>query len=99
MRGPEARPAPALRLRIGRRLSVEVKGVEQFLLVDDVVTVEDGAARVPGQAHGDLLGHVGAGRPAGSYETVKRFVRPLREMQLYAAVRLCCNFGRRRLVI
>ena len=63
MRGPEARAAPALRLRIGRRLSVEVKGVEQFLLVDDVVAVEDGAALVPVRAHGDPLGHVGAGRP------------------------------------
>ena len=37
-----------------------VPGVEQFLLVDDVVAVEDGAALVPGQEHGDPLGDVRA---------------------------------------
>ena len=34
-----------------------VAGPEQFLFVDDVVAVEDGAALVAGQAHGDPLGH------------------------------------------
>ena len=37
-----------------------VAGVEQFLLVDDVVAIEDGAALVPGQEHGDPLGDVRA---------------------------------------
>ena len=55
--------APTLRLHIGRRLSVEVKGVEPFLLVDDVVAVEDGAALAPGEAHGDPLGHAAPGGP------------------------------------
>ena len=32
---------------------------EQFLLVDDVVAVEDGAALVPGEEHGDPLGDDG----------------------------------------
>ena len=42
-----------------------VPGVEQFLLVDDVVAVEDGAALVPGQEHGDPLGDVRADQVAG----------------------------------
>ena len=42
-----------------------VAGVEQFLLVDDVVAVEDGAARVAGQEHGDPLGDAGADQVAG----------------------------------
>ena len=47
-----------------------VPGVEQFLLVDDVVAIEDGAALVPGQEHGDAFGDVrtdqitGGGAPA-----------------------------------
>ena len=40
-------------------------GVEQFLLVDDVVGVEDGAALVAGQEHGDPLGDFGADQVAG----------------------------------
>ena len=41
-----------------------VPGVEQFLLIDDVVAVEDGAALVPGQEHGDPLGDVRADQVA-----------------------------------
>ena len=42
------------RLRLLRQIGDElVPGVEQFLLVDNVVAVEDGAALVPGQEHGD----------------------------------------------
>ena len=41
-----------------------VAGPEQFLFVDDVVAVEDGAALVAGQAHGDPLGHAGPAPPA-----------------------------------
>ena len=45
------------RLRLLREIGDElVPGVEQFLLVDNVVAVEDGAALVPGQEHGDALG-------------------------------------------
>ena len=41
--------APAGRLRLPGQIGDElVPGVEQFLLVDDVVAVEDGAALVPG---------------------------------------------------
>ena len=40
-------------------------GVEQFLIVDDVVAVEDGAALVAGQEHGDPLGDAGADQVAG----------------------------------
>ena len=42
-----------------------VPGLEQFLFVDDVVAVEDGAALVAGQEHGDPLGHAGADQVAG----------------------------------
>ena len=56
--------APAGRLRLLRQIGDElVPGVEQVLLVDDVVAVEDGADLVPCQKHGDPLGHAGAGRP------------------------------------
>ena len=49
------------RLRLLREIGDElVPGVEQFLLVDDVVAVEDGAALVPDQEHGDPLGDAGA---------------------------------------
>ena len=41
-----------------------VAGVEQFLLVDNVVAVEDGTALVPGQEHGDALGDVRADQVA-----------------------------------
>ena len=54
------------RLRLLRQIGDElVPGVEQFLLVDDVVAVEDGAALVPGQEHGDPLGDVRADEVAG----------------------------------
>ncbi len=53
------------RLRLLREILDElVPGVEQFLLVDDVVAVEDGAALVPGQEHGDPLGDVRADQVA-----------------------------------
>ena len=55
------------RLRLLRQIGDElVPGVEQFLLVDNVVAVEDGAALVPGQKHGDPLGDAGADQVAGS---------------------------------
>ena len=43
-----------------------VAGVEQFLFVDDVVAVEDGAGLVAGQEHGNPLGDAGADQVAGS---------------------------------
>ena len=58
--------ASAGRLRVVRQIGDElVPGVEQFLLVDDVVAVEDGAALVAGQEHGDPLGDAGADQVAG----------------------------------
>ena len=42
-----------------------VAGLEQFLFVDDVVAVEDGAGLVAGQEHGDPLGDTGADQGAG----------------------------------
>ena len=52
-------PTGWYRLRLLRQILDElVPGVEQFLLVDNVVAVEDGAALVPGQEHGDPLGDV-----------------------------------------
>ena len=42
-----------------------VAGLEQFLFVDDVVAVEDGAGLVAGQEHGDPLGEAGADQVAG----------------------------------
>ena len=54
------------RLRLLRQIGDElVSGVEQFLLVDDVIAVEDGAALVPCQEHGDPLGNVRADQVAG----------------------------------
>ena len=50
------------RRQIGDEL---VAGVEQFLLVDNVVAVEDGAALVAGQEQGDPLGDVRADQVAG----------------------------------
>ena len=58
--------APAGRLRLLRQIGDElVAGVEQFLLVNNVVAVEDGEALVPGQEHGDPLGDVRADQVAG----------------------------------
>ena len=42
-----------------------VASLEQFLLIDDVVAVEDGAGLVAGQEHGDALGDAGADEVAG----------------------------------
>ena len=54
------------RLHLLREILDElVPGVEQFLLVDNVVAVEDGAALVPGQEHGNPLGHAGTDQVAG----------------------------------
>ena len=54
------------RLRLLREILDElVPGVEQFLLMDNVVAVEDGAALVPGQEHGDAFGDVRADQVAG----------------------------------
>ena len=53
------------RLRLLRQIGDQlVPGVEQFLLVDDVVAVEDGAALVAGQEHGDAFGDVRADQVA-----------------------------------
>ena len=53
------------RLRLLREILDElVPGVEQFLLVNNVVAVEDGAALVPGQEHGDPFGDVRADQVA-----------------------------------
>ena len=49
------------RLRLLRQIGDQlVSGVEQFLLINNVVTVEDGPALVAGQEHGDPLGDVRA---------------------------------------
>ncbi len=64
--GREGPPTGWHRLRLLRQILDElVPGVEQFLLVDDVIAVEDGAALVPGQEHGDPLGDVRADQVAG----------------------------------
>ena len=61
--GPSATRCRRCVLRqIGDQL---VAGLEQFLLVDDVVAVEDGAGLVAGQEHGDALGDAGADQVAG----------------------------------
>ena len=53
------------RLRLLRQIGDElVSGVEQFLLINNVVAVEDGAALVPGQEHGDPFGDVRADQVA-----------------------------------
>ena len=66
IRGRVGPPAPRRRLcvlcQIGDQL---VPGPEQFLFVDDVVAVEDGAALVAGQEHGDPIGDAGADQVAG----------------------------------
>ena len=54
------------RLRLLRQIGDQlVAGVEQFLLVDNVVAVEDGTALVPGQEHGDPLWDVCADQVTG----------------------------------
>ena len=54
------------RLGVLRQILHElVAGLEQFLLVDDVVAVEDGAGLVAGQEHGDALGDAGADQVVG----------------------------------
>ena len=54
------------RLRLLREILDElVPGVEQFLLINNVVAVEDGAALVAGQEHGDPLGDIRADQVAG----------------------------------
>ena len=54
------------RLRLLRQIGDQlVPGVEQFLLINNVVTVEDGAALVPGQEHGDPFGDIRADQVAG----------------------------------
>ena len=59
-------PPGRRRRRLLREIGDElVPGVEQFLLVDDVVAVEDGTALVPGQEHGDALGDAGADQVTG----------------------------------
>ncbi len=61
--GPPTGWCPLRLLReIGDQLDA---GVEQFLFIDDVVAVEDGAALMPGQEHGDPLGDAGADQVAG----------------------------------
>ena len=60
--GARARGRPRLLRQILDKL---VPGVEQFLFVDDVVAVEDGATLVAGQEHGDPLGDAGADQVAG----------------------------------
>ena len=58
--------APAGRLRLLRQIGDQlVPGLEEFLFVDDVVAVEDGAGLVTGQEHGDALGDAGADQVAG----------------------------------
>ena len=59
-------PPGRRRLRLLREILDElVSGVKQFLLVNNVVAVEDGAALVPGQKHGDPFGDVRADQVAG----------------------------------
>ena len=54
------------RLRLLREIGDElVPGVEQFLLMNNVVAVKDGAALVPGQKHGDPFGDAGADQVTG----------------------------------
>ncbi len=58
-------PTGWYRRRLLRQIGDQlVPGVEQFLLIDDVVAVEDGAALVSGQEHGDPLGDAGADQVA-----------------------------------
>ena len=61
VRAPTGRRLCVLR-QIGDQL---ILGLEEFLFVDDVVAVEDGAGLVAGQEHGDPLGDAGADQVAG----------------------------------
>ena len=68
--GRRCRPRGAVdpgwrRRRRLRQIGDQLPGLKQFLLVDDVVAVADGAARVPGEEHGDALGNAGADQGAG----------------------------------
>ena len=59
-------PATRRRLCVLRQILHElVAGLEQFLFVDDVIAVEDGAGLVAGQEHGNPLGDTGADQIAG----------------------------------
>ena len=59
-------PTGWFRLRLLRQIGDQlVSGIEQFLLMNNVVTVEDGAALVPGQEHGDPFGDIRADQVAG----------------------------------
>ena len=63
---PGGAPPGWHRLHLLREILDElVPGVEQFLLIDDVVAVEDGAALMASQEHGDPLGDVRADQVAG----------------------------------
>ena len=68
-RGGAGRVGPSAtrrRLCVLRQIGDQlVAGLEQFLFVDDVVAVEDGAGLVAGQEHGDPLGDTGADQVAG----------------------------------
>ena len=71
-RGARGGGAGRVRAPAGRRLCLLcqigyelVAGVEQFLLVDDVVAVEDGPALVAGQEHSDPFGDVRTDQVAG----------------------------------
>ena len=64
--GGAGRVGPPTGWRLLRQIGDKlVPGLEQFLLVDDVVAVEDGPALVPGQEHGDALGDVRADQVTG----------------------------------
>ena len=64
------------RLRLLRQIGDQlVPGVEQFLLINNVVTVEDGAALVPGQEHGDPFGDIRADQVAGGGALERAFAR------------------------
>ena len=66
---PATRRRRCVRRQRGDQL---VAGLEQFVFVEDVVAVEDGAGLVAGQEHGDALalapspGQVPAGPPGGA---------------------------------
>ena len=60
------RPPTRRRLCVLRQIGDElVACLDQFLLIDDVVAVEDGAGLVAGQEHGDPLWDAGADQVAG----------------------------------
>ena len=93
--------APAGRLRLLRQIRNElVPGVEQFLLVDDVVAVEDGAALVAGQEHGDPLGDSSQGCGVDAVSQFRADAKPPhvvgnnRGDALVALPRDACDVGR-----